>query len=51
MNDYETELRKQLITDISQKKGTAVVWIRFFQDDVPEIIYTVTQATLNIKNY
>ncbi len=42
----ETELRKQLITDVSEKKGTAVVSITFPQDEVPEIIYTVTQATI-----
>lgn len=42
----EMELRKQLITDVSEKKGTAVVWITFPQDDVPEIIFTVTQATI-----
>ncbi len=42
----ETELRKQLVTDVSEQKGTAVVSIRFPQEDVPEILYTVTQATV-----
>ncbi len=42
----ETELRKQLITGVSEKKGTVVISITFPQDDVPEIIYTVTQATI-----
>ena len=41
-----TELRKQLITDVSEKNETAVVEITFPQDDVPEIIFTVTQATI-----
>ncbi len=42
----EKELRKQLITDVSEKNGTAVVSITFPKDDVPEIIYTVTQAEI-----
>lgn len=46
LEDQERELRKQLKTDVSEKNGTAVVWIAFPQNDVPEIIYTVTQATV-----
>ncbi|MGB5772239.1 MAG: mechanosensitive ion channel family protein [Crocosphaera sp.] len=42
----ERELRKQLVTSIAQKNGTWVVSIKFPQDDVPEIIYSVTQATI-----
>ena len=40
----ERELRKQLVTKISEEKGTAFMSVTFPQDDVPEIIYTVTQA-------
>ncbi|MGK7953427.1 MAG: mechanosensitive ion channel family protein [Xenococcaceae cyanobacterium] len=40
----ETELRKQLVTKISEEKGTVFMSVTFPQDDVPEIIYTVTQA-------
>ena len=47
----ETELRKQLITGVSEKKGTVVISITFPQDDVPEIIYTVTQATIAMPRF
>ncbi|MGB5635441.1 MAG: mechanosensitive ion channel family protein [Waterburya sp.] len=42
----ERELRKQLTIDVSEKKETAVVLISFPKNDVPEILYTVTQATV-----
>ena len=40
----ERELSKQLVTNISEEKGTVFMSVTFPQDDVPEIIYTVTQA-------
>ena len=43
----ERELKKQLVTSIAKKNQTWVVSIKFPQDDVPEIIYSVTQATIN----
>ena len=42
----ESELRKQLVTEVSEEKGAAVVLISFPKNDVPEILYTVTQATI-----
>ena len=42
----EKELRKQLVTSITQKEGTWVVLVTFPKDDVPEIIFSVTQATI-----
>ncbi len=43
----ERELKKQLVTSVTEKKGTAVVSITFPQDDVPEIVYSVTQADIS----
>ncbi|MGK7885987.1 MAG: mechanosensitive ion channel family protein [Crocosphaera sp.] len=43
----EKELKKQLVTNVSQQKGTAVVSITFPQDDVPEIVYSVTEADIS----
>ncbi|MGK7923428.1 MAG: mechanosensitive ion channel family protein [Trichodesmium sp.] len=42
----EKELRKQLVTTSSQRNGTTFVSVTFPQDDVPEIIYSVTQADI-----
>lgn len=42
----ERELRKQLVIDVSEEKGAAVVLISFPKNDVPELLYTVTQATI-----
>ncbi len=47
----EQELRKQLITSFSEKKGNAVVSVTFPQDDVPEIIYSITQADISIARF
>ena len=42
----ERELSKQLVTNIANKEGTWVVSIAFPEDDVPEVVYSVTQATI-----
>ena len=42
----ETELRKQLVTNVSEENGTVFMSVMFPQDNVPEIIYTVTQADI-----
>ncbi len=42
----EKALRKQLVTNVAQKNETWVVSVTFPQDDVPEIIYSVTQAVI-----
>ena len=42
----EKELREQLVTTSSESKGTAFVSVTFPQDDVPEIVYSVTQADI-----
>ena len=44
----EKELRKQLVTNVSEKKGTAFVSVTFPQDTVPQIIFSVTQADTEI---
>lgn len=46
LEEQARELKKQLITDVSEQKGAAVVLIAFPKNEVPEIIYTVTQATV-----
>ena len=46
LKTQEKELRKQLVTNVSEERGTAVVSVTFPQDDVPEIIYSVTQADI-----
>ena len=43
----EKELRKQLVTTISDEKGTTVMSVTFPQNDTPEIIYSVTQADIS----
>jgi small conductance mechanosensitive channel len=45
--EQEKELRKQLVTNFSEKKGSAFVSVTFPQDDVPETIYSVTQADIS----
>ena len=47
LDAQEKELRKQLVTTISEEKGTAVMSVTFPEDDVPEIIYSVTQADIS----
>ena len=42
----EKELRKQLVTASSESKGTTFVSVTFPKNDVPEIIYSVTQADI-----
>ena len=46
LEEQEKELRKQLITNFSDEKGNAFVSVTFPQDDVPEIVYSVTQADI-----
>jgi small conductance mechanosensitive channel len=40
----EEELSKQLVVNVSQANQTAVVLVAFPKDDVPEIVYSVTQS-------
>ena len=42
----EKELREQLVLQVSETKGTKVVLATFPKDDVPEIIYSVTEAEI-----
>ncbi|MGD1712745.1 mechanosensitive ion channel family protein [Dapis sp. BLCC M172] len=42
----EKELREELVTTSSEKNGTAFVSVTFPKDDVPEIIFSVTQADI-----
>ncbi len=43
----ETELRKQLVTNVSEKEGTVFMSVTFPQEAAPEIIYSVTQADIS----
>ncbi len=43
----EAELRKQLITTVSEEQGNVFLSITFPQDDTPEIIYSVTEADIS----
>jgi small-conductance mechanosensitive channel len=44
----EQALREQLIVDVSQFKGNTSVSVTFPKDDVPEIVYSVTQADIAV---
>ncbi|MEL7038879.1 MAG: mechanosensitive ion channel family protein [Cyanobacteria bacterium J06592_8] len=44
----EKELREQLITEVSVNKGMVVVLETFPREDVPEVIYSVTQADVEL---
>ena len=46
LNEQERELKEQLVTSVSEENGNKVVLVTFPQDDVPEIVYTVTPATV-----
>ncbi|MDJ0556914.1 MAG: mechanosensitive ion channel family protein [Microcoleaceae cyanobacterium MO_207.B10] len=46
IEDQEKELRKQLVTTSSENNGTAFVSVTFPQNDVPEIVFSVTQADI-----
>ena len=43
----EKELRKQLVTTVSEENGNVFVSVTFPQDDVPEIVYSVTEADIS----
>ncbi len=43
----EKELKKQLVVTVSEENETAFVSVTFPQKDVPEIIYSVTQADIS----
>ena len=43
----EAELRKQLITTVSEEQGNVFLSITFPRDDTPEIIYSVTEADIS----
>ena len=47
IEEQEKELRKQLVTTVSEEKGNVFVSTTFPQNDVPEIIYSVTQADIS----
>ena len=46
LDEQERELREQLVINVSEKKGTVLISVTFPKDNVPEIIYTVTQADM-----
>ena len=47
LDAQEKELRKQLVTTVSQEQGTAIMSVTFPQNDTPEIIYSVTKADIS----
>ena len=51
LEEQERELRNQLVTNVSEEKGTAFVSVTFPQDDVPEIVYSVTQADIETPRF
>ena len=46
VDEQERELRKQLVTTISEKNGNKVVLATFPRDNVPQQVYMVTPATI-----
>ena len=46
LDEQERELREQLVITVSEKNNNTVVSVTFPQNDVPEIIYTITPATI-----
>ena len=47
IKEQEKELRKQLVTTVSEEKRNVFMSITFPQEDAPEIIYSVTQADIS----
>ena len=47
LDDQEKELRKQLVTTVSEEQGTAIMSLTFPQNDTPEIIYSVNEADIS----
>ena len=46
IQEQEKELRKQLVTNVSEEKGNVFISITFPQNDVPEIIYQLAATML-----
>ncbi len=47
LDDQEKELRKQLVTTVSEEKGTVIMSVTFPQNNTPEIIYSVIEADIS----